>query len=86
MNKTAKIIITVQIAIILLFAALSYNYKCEAEIEANSALMHLEKARINQQEAERQAALAHENQAKAHVAAVAATEAMDKLKKCKDGE
>ncbi|MEQ9287037.1 MAG: hypothetical protein RIG77_09030 [Cyclobacteriaceae bacterium] len=86
MNKPAKIIIAVQTAIILLFAALSYNYKCEAKIQADTALMHLEKSRINQQDAEKLAERAQENQEKANTAAVAAMEAMDKLKKCKDGE
>lgn len=86
MNKTAKIIITVQIAVILLFAALSYYYKCEAEVQANTALTNLEKARINQQEAKRQAKRAQENQSKANAAAATAVESMNKLKKCKNGE
>lgn len=86
MNRTAKIIFIVQTGIVLLYAGLAYNSKCEAEIQANRALINLEEARINQQEAEKQAARAHENQAKANAAAAAAMKTVNKLEKCKNGE
>lgn len=86
MNRIAKIIIIIQIAVILLYGGLTYNYKCDAEIQTGTALMNLEKARINQQEAKRQAKRAQENQSKANAAAATAVESMNKLKKCKNGE